>query len=77
MSIDEAMAVITSQTRLQALHVETVTAVEPGDEFRGRPLPLYRVISEDLDGNPLQRLRQSIFRRDYRLFDLCAGESGI
>ena len=52
MSIDEAKAVITSQTRLQALRVETVTAVEPGDEFRGRPLPLYRVISEDLDGTP-------------------------
>jgi len=68
--------VITSQTRLQALRVETVTAVEPGDEFRGRPLPLYRVISEDLDGTPLT-FTSTHFQARLPLFDLCAGESGI
>jgi len=80
MSSDEAQAVITSQTRLQALQVEIVTEVEPGDEFRGRPLPLYRVISEDLDGtrfnvyvNPFSGEITAVRSTRWRIWDFMWG----
>ena len=80
MSSDEAKAVITTQTRLQALQVETVTEVEPGDEFRGRPLPLYRVISEDLDGtrfnvyvNPFSGEITAVRSTRWRIWDFMWG----
>ena len=80
LSSDEAKAVITSQTRLRPLTTETVTAVEPGDEFRGRPLPLYRVISEDQDGtsfnvyvNPFSGEVTAIRSTRWRIWDFMWG----
>ena len=80
LSSDQAKAVITSQTRLRPLTTETVTAVEPGDEFRGRPLPLYRVISEDQDGtsfnvyvNPFSGEVTAVRSTRWRIWDFMWG----
>jgi uncharacterized iron-regulated membrane protein len=80
LSSDEAKAVVSAQTRLQALRVETVTEVEPGDEFRGRPLPLHRVISEDHDGtrfnvyvNPFSGEITAVRSTRWRIWDFMWG----
>ena len=44
---DDALNAVDLHTHLTPLSVETVTEETPGDEFRGRDLPLYRVIAVD------------------------------
>ncbi|MEJ6669429.1 MAG: PepSY domain-containing protein [Pseudomonadales bacterium] len=80
LSSDEAMAVVASQTRLQPLRAETVTEVAPGDEFRGRPLPLYRVIGEDQDEtvfnvyvNPFSGEITAVRSTQWRIWDFMWG----
>jgi uncharacterized iron-regulated membrane protein len=43
----DALSAVDLHTRLTPLSVETVTKQAPGDEFRGRDLPLYRVTAID------------------------------
>ena len=45
LSLQEAQSIVGSSTTLRVLGAEEVLIPEPGAEYRGRPLPLYRVRS--------------------------------
>ena len=77
---DDALNAVDLHTHLTPLSVETVTEETPGDEFRGRDLPLYRVIAVDESHtehnvyiNPYSSEVVAIRSLQWRIWDLMWG----
>lgn len=77
---DQALKAVNLFTTLTPLNVETVTEQAPGDEFRGRELPLYRVIAVDESEteynvyiNPYSSEVVAIRSLQWRIWDLMWG----
>ena len=47
LSTDEALKIVGNKTTLKPLNVEEIKMEKNGSEYRGRPLPLYKVISKN------------------------------
>lgn len=47
LSTDEALQIVGNKTTLKPLNVEEIKMEKNGSEYRGRPLPLYKVISKN------------------------------
>ena len=77
---EETMQIVDEQTTLEPLRVEQVNTTERGSEYRGRALPIYRVIANNSDGNEIN-VYVNIFSGDisairstqWRIWDLMWG----
>ena len=77
---EETMQIVDEQTTLEPLRVEQVNTAERGSEYRGRALPIYRVIANNSDGNEIN-VYVNIFSGDisairstqWRIWDLMWG----
>jgi len=77
---DEAIKIVDAQTSLQPIRVEQVNKAERGSEFRGRALPIYRVITKNSNGNEIN-VYVNVFSGDisairstqWRIWDLMWG----
>ena len=76
----EAIEAVHIGTTLVAIDVEFVDKVAPGDEYRGRALPLYRVVAEDAEAtqynvylNPYTSEIVAVRSERWRIWDLMWG----
>jgi hypothetical protein len=76
----EAIEAVHIGTTLVAIDVEFVDKVAPGDEYRGRALPLYRVVAEDVEAtqynvylNPYTSEIVAVRSERWRIWDLMWG----
>ena len=53
LDVDEAISIVKKNTKLEPKSAEIVDKPEAGSEFRGRTLPLYRVVSENQMGEEI------------------------
>ena len=80
LSTEEAMNSVMSQTTLSPYLVEEVSDSEAGSEYRGRPLPIYRVKSKTYQGKDINAYLNvysgeviAIRSNQWRIWDLMWG----
>tara|TARA_B100000214_G_scaffold364158_1_gene330431 strand:- start:956 stop:1489 length:534 start_codon:yes stop_codon:yes gene_type:complete len=79
-SHDEAFKVIEQKTTLTPINIELIEDPKAGSEYRGRELPLYKVITKNTEGeeinvyqNPYSGEILAIRSQQWRIWDLMWG----
>ena len=80
LSQESIFAIITEQTILKPITIELVEEPKKGSEYRGRDLPLYKVLAKNTDGeelniyqNPYSGEIVAIRSQQWRIWDLMWG----
>ena len=80
LSREEAKSIVSSVTSLTPLAVEEINDPEPGSEYRGRNLPLFKVITQDQENDEINVYVDAISGQvvairseQWRLWDLMWG----
>ena len=80
LSQESVFEIITQQTVLKPITIELVEEPKKGSEYRGRDLPLYKVLAENTDGeelniyqNPYTGEIVAIRSQQWRIWDLMWG----
>jgi len=80
LSREEAKSIVSSVTSLTPLAVEEINDPEPGSEYRGRNLPLFKVVTQDQENDEINVYVDAISgqvvairSQQWRLWDLMWG----
>ena len=80
LSREEAKSIVSSVTSLMPLAVEEINDPEPGSEYRGRNLPLFKVVTQDQENDEINVYVDAISgqvvairSQQWRLWDLMWG----
>ena len=80
LSREQAMSIVSSVTSLTPLAVEEIIDPEPGSEYRGRDLPLFKVVTKDQENDEINVYVDAISGQvvairseQWRLWDLMWG----
>ena len=80
LSREEAKSIVSSVTSLTPLTVEEINDPEPGSEYRGRTLPLFKVVTQDQENDEINVYVDAISgqvvairSQQWRLWDLMWG----
>ena len=80
LSREEAKSIVSSVTSLTPLAVEVINDPEPGSEYRGRNLPLFKVVTQDQENDEINVYVDAISgqvvairSQQWRLWDLMWG----
>ena len=80
LSQESVFEIITEQTILKPITIELIEEPKKGSEYRGRDLPLYKVLAENTDGkelniyqNPYSGEIVAIRSQQWRIWDLMWG----
>ena len=80
LSKEEAKSIVSSVTSLTPLAVEEINDPEPGSEYRGRNLPLFKVVTQDQENDEINVYVDAISgqvvairSQQWRLWDLMWG----
>ena len=80
LSIEQATSIVSRVTSLRPLAAEEISEAEPGSEYRGRNLPLFKVVAKDRENSEINVYVDAISgqvvairSQQWRLWDLMWG----